>query len=110
MPTKEMVLHILSGINDPELKKPLTELDMVKFVEIDGGHVTVGITLTVPGCPLKDKITSDVTAGLRLIPDVESVKVVFDVMSDGQRACLREKLGHGTAPDGRHSGTIGNFA
>ena len=110
MPTKEMVLHILSGINDPELKKPLTELDMVKFVEINGGHVTVGITLTVPGCPLKEKITSDVTAGLRLIPDVESVKVVFDVMSDEQRTRLRQKLGHGTAPEGAHPVTVGNFA
>ncbi|MFQ6009272.1 MAG: iron-sulfur cluster assembly protein, partial [Candidatus Zixiibacteriota bacterium] len=51
VPTKEAVWHILSGINDPELNKPLTDLDMVKFVNIDDGHVTVGITLTVPGCP-----------------------------------------------------------
>ncbi len=109
MVTKETVLHILSGIEDPELKRPLTELDMVKFVEINGGDVTVGITLTVPGCPLKDKITQDVTAGVRLIPEVTSVKVVFDVMTDEQRARLREKLGLGKAP-GREPATIINFA
>ena len=109
MLTKEAVLHILSGIDDPELKKPLTELDMVKFVQIDGGDVTVGITLTVPGCPLKEKITQDVTHGVGLIPEVKSVKVVFDVMTDEQRAKLREKLGHGRAP-GREPVTIVNFA
>lgn len=109
MLTKEAVMHILSGIDDPELKKPLTDLDMVKFVEIEGGQVTVGITLTVPGCPLKDKITQDVTRGVSLIPGVESVKVVFDVMNDQQRAKLREKLGLGAAP-GREPVTIVNFA
>jgi ATP-binding protein involved in chromosome partitioning len=109
MLTKEAVLHILSGIDDPELKKPLTELDMVKFVQIDGGDVTVGITLTVPGCPLKDKITQDVTRGVSLIPEVKSVKVVFDVMTDEQRARLREKLGLGRAP-GHEPASIINFA
>jgi ATP-binding protein involved in chromosome partitioning len=109
MPTKEQVMHILSGINDPELKKPLTELDMVRFVDVNGGHVKVGITLTVPGCPLKEKITSDVTNGVRLIPGVESVKVEFDVMNDEQRARLRQKLGHATV-EGRQPVSIVNFA
>jgi ATP-binding protein involved in chromosome partitioning len=86
-------VHILSGIEDPELKRPLTDLDMVKFVEIDGGHVTVGITLTVPGCPLKEKIAGDVTRGVSLIPGVEKVSVKFDVMTDEQREKLRAKLG-----------------
>ncbi len=109
MPTKEQVLHILSGINDPELKKPLTELDMVRFVDVIGGDVKVGITLTVPGCPLKEKITSDVSNGIRLIPGVESVKVEFDVMNDEQRARLRQKLGHATV-EGRQPVSIVNFA
>ncbi len=109
MVTKEMVLHVLSGIEDPELKRPLTDLDMVKFVNIEGGNVTVGITLTVPGCPLKDKINHDVTKGLSLIPDVESVNIRFDVMSDEQRERLKEKLGFGHTP-GRQPVTIINFA
>jgi ATP-binding protein involved in chromosome partitioning len=109
MPTKEQVLHILSGINDPELKKPLTELDMVRFVDVLGGNVRVGITLTVPGCPLKEKITSDVTTGIKLIPGVESVKVEFDVMNDEQRMRLRQKLGHAPV-EGRQPVSIVNFA
>ncbi len=109
MPTKEQVLHILSGINDPELKKPLTELDMVRFVDVVGGNVRVGITLTVPGCPLKEKITSDVRNGVSLIPGVESVKVEFDVMSDEQRMRLRQKLGHAPV-EGREPVSIVNFA
>ena len=64
MLNEEAVMKVLSGIDDPELRKPLTELDMVKFVKIDGGDVTVGITLTIMGCPLKDKITRDVTEGV----------------------------------------------
>jgi ATP-binding protein involved in chromosome partitioning len=101
MLTKEAVLEVLSRIEDPELKKPLTELDMVKSVEIQGSQVTVGITLTVPGCPLKEKIQSDINAGLRQIQGVESVKVVFDVMTDEQRERLRQKLGYGQ-PEGHH--------
>ena len=109
MPTKEQVMHVLSGINDPELRKPLTELDMVRFVNVEGGDVRVGITLTVPGCPLKEKITTDVTRGVSLIPGVDSVRVDFDVMSDEQRAKLRQKLGHATV-EGRQPVSVVNFA
>ncbi|PWB68430.1 sodium:proton antiporter [candidate division GN15 bacterium] len=106
MISKEAVLHILSGIQDPELKRSLTELDMVKSVEINGGDVVVGITLTVPGCPLKAKINDDVTRGVGLIPGVESVRVVFDVMTDQQREKLKAQLGIG----GREAVSIVNFA
>ncbi len=109
MINKEAVMHILSGIEDPELRKPLTELGMVKFVEIEGSVVTVGITLTVPGCPLKEKITSDVVEGVKFIEGVSEVKVQFDVMSDEQRDTLKQKLGYG-AKDGKAQVTINNFA
>jgi ATP-binding protein involved in chromosome partitioning len=104
--SKEAVLHVLSGIEDPELKRPLTDLEMVKSVDIDGGNVVVGITLTVPGCPLKAKISDDVTRGVGLIPGVESVRVVFDVMTDQQREKLKAKLGIGN----REPVSIINFA
>ena len=109
MPTKEQVMHVLSGINDPELRKPLTELDMVRFVDVQGGDVKVGITLTVPGCPLKEKITTDVTHGVGLIPGVSSVRVEFDVMNDEQRARLRQKLGYATVEGHQPAGVV-NFA
>ena len=95
MVTKDAVIDILSGINDPELRKPLTELGMVKDVAIDGSEVRVGITLTVPGCPLKDKIRGDIVSGVSTLDGVEKVEVEFDVMTDEQRAKLREKLGMG---------------
>jgi ATP-binding protein involved in chromosome partitioning len=98
MVTKEAVLHVLGGIEDPELKKPFTELEMVKFININGGDVTVGITLTAPGCPLKEKISKDITDGVMYIEGVNSVKVEFDAMSDEQRERLKKKLGYGTMP------------
>lgn len=107
MLSKEAVMHILSGIEDPELKRPLTELDMVKFVEIEGNDVKVGITLTVPGCPLKAQIQDDVARGVQLIEGVGKVEVIFDVMTDEQRERLRQKLGHGS---GKAEVTIQNFA
>lgn len=109
MITQEAVMHVLSGVEDPELRKPLTELDMVKYVKIDGSDVTVGVTLTVPGCPLKARIAEDVENGVKLIDGVENVKVEFDVMSDEQRAKLREKLGMGSKP-GPDGTPIVNFA
>lgn len=109
MLTKEAVMHVLSGIDDPELKKPLTDLDMIKYVNIDGGNVTVGVTLTVPGCPLKEKISSDVAEGVGLIEGVESVKVEFGVMTDEQREQLKQKLGMTPQAAGEPA-TIVNFA
>jgi len=109
MLTEEAVMHVLSGIDDPELRKPLTELDMVKYVRIDGGKVDVGITLTVPGCPLKARISEDVANGIRLIDGVKSVNVEFDVMTDEQRARLKEKLGMSPKP-GQQPATIVEYA
>ncbi|MCX6835869.1 MAG: Mrp/NBP35 family ATP-binding protein [candidate division Zixibacteria bacterium] len=109
MLTEQTVMHVLSGIQDPELKKPLTELDMVRYVRIDDGRVEVGITLTVPGCPLKAKISEDVTSGVKLIEGVKSVNVQFDVMTDEQRARLKEKLGMATAP-GQQTASIVKYA
>ncbi|MDF1545308.1 MAG: Mrp/NBP35 family ATP-binding protein [bacterium] len=109
MLTKEAVMHVLGGIEDPELKKPLTELDMVKFVDISGSNVTVGITLTVPGCPLKEKISSDVVEGVKFIEGVETVKVEFDVMTNEQREKLKQKLGMASA-GGQVPASINKFA
>ena len=51
-PSREAIFQALAGVIDPELRRPVTELDMVRSVEIDGGHVAVMIALTVAGCPL----------------------------------------------------------
>jgi len=93
MATKEEVMHVLDKIDDPELRKPLTDLGMVKSVDIKGDQVAVGITLTIPGCPLKQRIRDDIINGIKQLDGVESVTVEFDIMTDEQRAKLREKLG-----------------
>lgn len=109
MLSKEAVVHVLSGINDPELNKPLTELDMVKDVTVDNGDVRIDIRLTVPGCPHREKITHDITQAVSRLADTRSVRVEFDVMTDQQRQVLKGKLGM-ASPSRQDAATIINFA
>jgi ATP-binding protein involved in chromosome partitioning len=95
MPTTEEITQALSTVSDPEIGRPITELDMVKNVTVDGANVIVEIYLTVAGCPLKDKITRDVTAAVQTVPGVEQVHVSLDVMSEEQRAALVSRLRSG---------------
>ena len=59
--TEEQIRAALARVIDPELRKDLVELEMVRGIAIDGGDVTVGVALTIPGCPLKATIDADVT-------------------------------------------------
>jgi ATP-binding protein involved in chromosome partitioning len=91
----------LSRVNDPEIRRPITELDMVRAVEIaPDGAVTVDLLLTVAGCPLRDTLSNDITAAVGTVPGVTSVHVNFGVMSDEQRKGLQTKLrgGGGAEP------------
>jgi ATP-binding protein involved in chromosome partitioning len=92
-PTVEQVTRALDGVLDPEIRKPVTELGMVKNVEVAGdGAVRVEVWLTVAGCPLRDTITREVTAAVGKLPGVSSVRVDLDVMSDEQRRALQTQL------------------
>jgi ATP-binding protein involved in chromosome partitioning len=92
-PTVEQVQSALAGVNDPEIKRPITELGMVKSVDVaDDGRVTVEVYLTVSGCPMKDTITRDVTAAVSPLEGVRDVSVSMDVMSDEQRKELQQHL------------------
>ena len=92
------VRKALAGVQDPEIRRPITDLGMVKDVIIDtDGTVTVAIYLTVAGCPLRDKITADVTAAVSALDGVRAVKVDLDVMTDDQRTELRRSLRGDTA-------------
>jgi ATP-binding protein involved in chromosome partitioning len=91
--TPEQVRSALDAVRDPEIRRPVTELGMVKEIRIaPDGAVTVGIFLTVSGCPLKDTITRDVTAAVAPLDGVTSVRVEMDVMSPEQRKGLQELL------------------
>jgi ATP-binding protein involved in chromosome partitioning len=92
MPTKEQIFDALTGVLDPEIHKPITELDMVKEITIDGPNVIVEILLTVAGCPLKDKITKDVTGAVAPLEGVDRVEVVMGVMTEEQRQTMVSKL------------------
>ncbi|MBO0830816.1 MAG: Mrp/NBP35 family ATP-binding protein [Actinobacteria bacterium] len=93
LPSAEQVTTALSAVNDPEIHKPITELGMVKSLEVTpGGVVVVGVWLTVSGCPLRDTITKDVTAAVGKLPGVTAVQVELDVMSEEQRRELQTKL------------------
>jgi ATP-binding protein involved in chromosome partitioning len=93
VPSVEDVRKALSGVKDPEIHRPITELDMVKDVTVDqDGLVLVVVYLTVQGCPMRDKITNDVTEAVKALPGVRDVRVELDVMDDDQRTELRRKL------------------
>src|SRR5216117_1058697 len=85
-------MKALERVIDPELRKPVTELDMVRGVEIDGGDVRVTIALTVAGCPLRDSFQQQVAEVLRDVPGVERVALGFDVMTPDERQALTAKL------------------
>ncbi|KGN39425.1 sodium:proton antiporter [Knoellia subterranea KCTC 19937] len=94
----EALRAALATVNDPEIRKPITELGMVESVECDDtGRVAVTILLTIAGCPLKDTLTKDTTAALLKVDGVTAVDVTLGVMSDEQRAELRTNLRGGAA-------------
>jgi ATP-binding protein involved in chromosome partitioning len=93
VPDREQVVRALDGVQDPEIHRPITDLGMVKNVEIrPDGTVRVDVWLTVAGCPLRDTITRDVTAAVSKLDGVSRVQVELDVMTEEQRKTLQSKL------------------
>jgi ATP-binding protein involved in chromosome partitioning len=97
-PDLEQINAALATVNDPEIRRPITDLGMVESVVVDDhGSVAVTVLLTVSGCPLKDTITRDVTAAVSKVPGVTGVDLTLGVMSADQRSGLQEKLRGGQA-------------
>ena len=89
----ERIEAALATVNDPEIRRPITELGMVRDIEVDEvGAVTVTVLLTVSGCPMRDTITREVTAAVSAVSGVSSVDVRLDVMSPEQRQELQSTL------------------
>jgi ATP-binding protein involved in chromosome partitioning len=98
LPSDEQIRKALATVQDPEIHRPITDLGMVKDVQVGrDGAVVVSVYLTVAGCPLRDKITQDVTAAVSALDGVTAVTVDLDVMSDEQRTELRKSLRGDTA-------------
>ncbi|MCR6704092.1 MAG: Mrp/NBP35 family ATP-binding protein [Cellulomonas sp.] len=88
----EAVRAALASVMDPEIRRPITELGMVRSVQVTDGRAVVGLDLTTSGCPLKDTLTRDVTAAASGVDGVTDVAVELGVMSAEQRAELRRLL------------------
>jgi ATP-binding protein involved in chromosome partitioning len=95
--TEEQVRQALRNVLDPEIGRPIEDIGMLRSIEIDGGRVVVHVLLTIEGCPLKDRITNDVTAAVQPIDGVERVDVRLTPMSQEQREGLVSTL-RGGAP------------
>jgi ATP-binding protein involved in chromosome partitioning len=97
-PSPAQVTQALDGVQDPEIHRPITELGMVKNIDIAAdGAVLVEVWLTVSGCPLRETIIREVTAAVTKVPGVSSVRVDLDVMSEEQRRALQSQLRGGKA-------------
>lgn len=92
MLTKEIVLESLKNVLDPEIKKSLVELDMIKNIDISGQNVIINVALTTMGCPLKDHIRKDIICEVKKIEEVENVEVVYGEMTKEERKKLIQKL------------------
>src|SRR4051795_918895 len=94
--TKDAILKALESVIDPELHRDIVELDMVRSIEIhDGGVVDVMVSLTTPGCPIRNHFQTGVASAVGAIEGVTQVNVSFDVLTDQQKATLQQKLGRG---------------
>ncbi|CAN5842732.1 hypothetical protein BH18ACT11_BH18ACT11_26830 [soil metagenome] len=88
------IREALRDVRDPEIGRDLVSLNMIRGIEIQGSNVTVGVSLTTAGCPLKHRITTDIRDRLMMIEGVAGVEVDFGVMTDEDRQNLLTSL-HG---------------
>ncbi|HUP71159.1 MAG TPA: P-loop NTPase [Acidimicrobiales bacterium] len=101
--TEPEVIEALRPVQDPELHVSIVDLGMVKRVDIDGGRVGVLVALTVAGCPLRAEITTRVTDAVMPLDGVDSVDVDMVVMTDEERAVVRERMGQVQGAGGGHA-------
>jgi ATP-binding protein involved in chromosome partitioning len=98
LPSQEQIHAALAKVIDPEIRRPITDLGMVRSAEVDpDGTARVTVLLTVAGCPMRETLTHDVTKAVSELPGVTNVEVKLDVMSDEERRALQTKL-RGSAP------------
>jgi ATP-binding protein involved in chromosome partitioning len=98
---RDEISKALEAVIDPELRRSIVELDMVRAIDVSAnGVVDVTVSLTTPGCPIKDHFHSAVSQAVSALAGVTHVNVYFDVLSDTQKAALQQKLGRGSLPAG----------
>src|SRR5437588_1964708 len=101
MPSRDQVIQALRAVIDPELRRDIVELEMVRAVDMhENGVVDVMVSLTTPGCPIRNPFETAVAQEVRRLDGVLGVNVSFDVLSDDEKATLGRKLGRGSLPEG----------
>ncbi len=101
MLTKDQVTDALRSVIDPELRRDIVELEMVRSIDIHtNGVVDVMVSLTTPGCPIRSHFQTGVAQAVGELEGVSGVNVSFDVLSDNEKAQLGHKLGRGSLPEG----------
>jgi ATP-binding protein involved in chromosome partitioning len=95
------VMKALEVVIDPELRRSIVELEMVRSIDIsENGVVDVTVSLTTAGCPIKGHFQTSVAEAISAMEGVTHVNVYFDVLSDSEKASLQQKLGRGSLPAG----------
>ena len=101
MPTRDQVTEALRAVIDPELRKDIVTLEMVRSIEVHAnGVVDVTVSLTTPGCPIRDHFQTAVDEAIRRLDGVAGVNISFDVLSDTEKQALSQRLGRGSLPEG----------
>src|ERR1700751_1314073 len=101
MPTRDQVIDSLRTVIDPELRRDIVELEMVRSIDIhENGVVDVMVSLTTPGCPIRNHFQTGGDQAVRGLEGGPGVNISFDVLSDPEKQALGRKLGRGTLPEG----------
>jgi ATP-binding protein involved in chromosome partitioning len=101
VPTQEAITDALRAVIDPELRRSIVELGMVRSIEIgEDGRVDVVVSLTTPGCPIRSHFEQAVTQQVARLEGVSAVGVGFDVLSDSEKGQLQQTLGRPKLPEG----------
>jgi ATP-binding protein involved in chromosome partitioning len=101
LPSEEQVTEQLKAVIDPELRRSIVELGMVRSIEIhDDGRVDVVVSLTTAGCPIRSHFEQAVAKQVAELDGVTAVGVGFDVLSDQEKGALQKTLGRGKLPEG----------
>lgn len=102
MPSVDEIRSALTRVIDPELRASIVELGMVRSIDVhDNGVVDITVSLTTPGCPIRNHFQTAVVKEAKTVEGVTHVNVTFDVLSDAEKQGLQRKLGRaGGLPSG----------
>ncbi|MBA3328546.1 MAG: Mrp/NBP35 family ATP-binding protein [Solirubrobacterales bacterium] len=101
MPSRDEILEALERVIDPELRKSIVELGMVRSIDVaEDGATAITVSLTTAGCPIRNHFSTAVAREASTVEGVTSVEVTFDVLSDTEKAKLQQSLGRGSLPEG----------